>query len=181
MNNKAAIPSIIGDFMGYLAFAVVLVIFYFLFNIGVNIEPEPKGIDVEAFSFSSVTAQQFLLNYLKTPVYLPEREPITMADYIVLKYNQNKLEEITGTAEKSVIKGAIKEDLDKLVKETGMICYDFQVSKEEETVIIVHGDFEPKQTGCPRNLVAVGVVNIPTDNGELLTIRLVMYNYAKKT
>ncbi|HME87406.1 MAG TPA: hypothetical protein VKE88_03270, partial [Candidatus Nanoarchaeia archaeon] len=76
MNKKAGIESPIVDFVTLLVIGITLIVFYALFKISVDAKNQ-----VQAETFPELYGDQFLLNYLKTPVQ-HEGDIITMADYL---------------------------------------------------------------------------------------------------
>ncbi len=156
-NKKGAIPAVLTDFAGYGAFIVVLLVFFILFGV----TGEPKTNKVIETDFAALTGQQFLSNYLQTPVYLTDSEQITMADYIVIMYEKEEIKEL----EKE-----IKKDFDNFIDNSILQCYSFELT-DGKNAISFH--VNPKEVNfycC--SYLTVPAVTIPKTKESLITSKL---------
>ncbi len=115
MNKKASIPAAIVDIIGYGVFALILVIFFFFFNISAKTTTQ----EIKQVQFNEVTGEQFLLNYIRHPVYIPNQEPITMADFIALKYEKGETVQLRNELDK---------DLKEILGKSGYAQFYFVMS-----------------------------------------------------
>lgn len=155
MNKKGTIPSALVDFVGYGAFIVVLLVFFFLFKLSEG----AKINELKAMDFAEVSGQQFLLNYLRTPVYISGMETMTMADYIVMQYEKEA---------KTELEEKFTQDFIKYMREFDLECYALKLEDENGNYIWINSPTKyPTACFSPSNAII-----LPTHTRKNLLIGL---------
>ena len=162
-SKKAQLMSAYTDFAGYGAFVIVLLVFIFLFGLT---EKHGEIENTIATNFISATSQHSMLNYLKRQLVF-EEENITMADYIIIKYERNEIDKL---------KDELKSDLMKYVDNSELECFTLRISDSESSystsplIWITYPQFA-YPTICIDPFI-FNPIRIPTKSGKTLLIGL---------
>jgi hypothetical protein len=162
MNRKGDVPESLVEFMGYMAFVIVLVVFFFLFKLS----GESKALNIKAEAFPEVTGQQFLLNYLRSPADY-KGQKIMMAEYVASSYENG---------EKNQLKEKLSRDLDVAFRDQLTGCRNIIISDSKSQFVtatsIVTQTTSIEAGQKVQECKVISSVVIPTRKGEVLRVEL---------
>ena len=156
--NKKAIAGSLVDFVSLLVIGLTFLVFFVLFRISTDAK---NHIQEEAFP--ELYGDQFLLNYLKTPVQ-HQGDVITMADYLsIAAQDSSDVDEL-------VKYPVVKSTLDAYLEKEGG-CYFFSAQVDLRVLFEIRGDDGTSPCTVAQKYV-LSPFPIPLNDGRQLRVRL---------
>lgn len=179
-SKKGAISDVLIDFVSYAVFAIIILVFFILFKASAEAKTlQTAKNEVTSVSFPSVAGQQFLLDYLRKSVYLPNEAPMNMADFITISFEKGDRASLEN------LKTEIKRDFDKYMKTFKVECYVFDISDGKNPIKIFDNPGHPTLTSTENptsaichstasNLASSYSVILPKSDGTFIYLDLMV-------